>query len=165
MTKEKSILHSPEQAWFSAQFSAFNEEGSAQARLYLYPRKDGERYPADIRVTASEGDTTERVFEGEVEFDGSRLKFFERSDSGLDLCTLSAVKATDEVFLGGPETNTGLFEPEMALRISQLRDQGQRDGASQGGRAAKVQLRSMVGKGRPVEIRIDQHDKHDSTLH
>jgi len=165
MSERQPITHSPEQAWFTGRFDAFSEHGNSTARIYLYPRQDTEQYPADIRITTSDGDHTEQVFEGEVEFDGDRLKFFEHSAGTRALCTLSAVRATGELFVGGPETNTGLFEPELALRIAQYREQAQRDTSSQDSRTAKSQLRALVQKGKPVEIHVDQHDPHDSIMH
>ncbi|WP_372997222.1 hypothetical protein [Marinobacter sp.] len=168
MTNTSNLpTNSPEQAWFTGLFSVDMSGNPVSMRLYLYPGTGNSKYPADIRMSTGEGDLTETVFEGICVLENEELRFYEKANADVPgnpslICTLCARRAREDLYIGGPETHSGLFEPEVALRISQLR---KTVNASNGSKAAALQLNSLVQKGTPVTIHVDQNDAKESMLH
>lgn len=168
MTKveKQSPSNNPEQAWFTGQFDvALGNSTPNQYRLYVYPGKNS-LYPADIR-SCGDDDATENVFEGQVNFSGDRLMFQERANAGKPgnpewVCTLSAIKAKDGLYIGGPETDTGLFEPALALKIAQMSPKAEN---SPEGRAMAAQVQTLLKRAAPVTIEVHQNDTGHATVH
>lgn len=159
--------NSPEQAWFTGLFSVDMSGKQVAMRLYLYPGTGGSKFPADIRMISSEGDLTENVFEGLCTIENDELRFYEKANADMpgnpsSICTLAARRAREDQFIGGPETHSGLFEPGLALKIAQLR---KTVNSGNGAKAAALQLNTLVQRGTPVTIQIEQNDSKESMLH
>ncbi|GBO90187.1 hypothetical protein MSSD14B_38550 [Marinobacter salsuginis] len=168
MTSSANLpTNSPEQAWFTGLFSVDMSGTPVAMRLYLYPGAGGSQFPADMRMTSGDGDMAETVFEGLCTIENDELRFYEKSNVDMpgnppSICTLAARRATEDQFIGGPETHSGLFEPELALKIAQLR---KTVNSGNGSKAAALQLNSLVQRGTPVTILIEQNDSKESMLH
>ncbi len=159
--------HSPEEAWFTGLFNLPNgKDGGLQSyRLYVYPGK-GSHFPADIRSESLDSGK-DVVFEGRAVIAKDQLVFSERANFGQSnnpewMTTLTAVRATEDSYLGGPETSSGLFQPQVALQIAKLRV-----GSSPGvaARAREAQLAGLLQKGQPVAIEVEQFEQSNSTIH
>jgi hypothetical protein len=166
MNEKQSLSNNPEHAWFTGQFDvAFGDDAPRQYRLYVYPGKNS-LYPADIR-SSGDDDEAENVFEGRVTFSGDTLIFQERANVSKPdhpewICTLSATRARDGLYIGGPETETGLFEPELAVKIAQMSPKAE---SSPEGRAMAAQMRTLLKRATPVSIDVHQNDTGLATIH
>jgi hypothetical protein len=166
-SQRKNPSNNPEQAWFTGHFevSFGDEETPRTLRLYAYPGKNS-LYPADIRY-ANDDDATETVFEGRISFTNGTIQFqepvnAEQSSNTQWVSTLAAVKAKDGLYVGGPETESGLFEPELALKIAQMEPKSL---DTPEGRALSAQVRTLLKRGTPVTISVEQNDIGHATVH
>ena len=162
----KKANNNPEHAWFTGHFSVeTNSDDKPTYRLYVYPGKNSV-YPADIRTTSDDG-LSDDVFEGRVSISGDRLSFLERAninkpDQPEWICTLSAVRAGEDLYLGGPETSTGLFTPELALRIAQMTP---KTNDSPESRALIAQIQTLRKRAVSISLHVVQADGAHATEH